>query len=318
MRNFHDYTKFFDTKGLTSTSANYISNIAKEIIKTINVVDKLSFANVSVSDLNNLGSEKFCIERGISQEDFDNLEKNIEIKAKLNSLIAWFREAIKARESQITKIENYDFNNWLEDEKNITPDSNFGKVMPKLPENGWSWITEEEYIEQNFSVKEMTKYFYLQSICSTLGKFIHPDGIYANAKEDIKKRENTSYIKETASSNILYTVNSSIPMEEIESKFFTLQDKQREWQKLYNEIKFNVEKAVQKYNDEQDAKKENYRSEVKKVEAEIAAIRSEYRKEFNAWKVEELNRLRSLKIVIPNDLVDIYQYVSAYGKQNKK
>jgi hypothetical protein len=316
MRNFQEYTKFFGTKGLTSTSANYISNIAKEIIKTINVVDKLSFANVSVADFSNNSQEKFFIEKGISEEDFNNLEKNIEIKAKLNALISWFREAIKAREAQIESMERYDFQEWLENEKNIT-DVYFGKVMPVLPEEGYPHITIEEYIEQNFSVKEMTKYFYLQSICSTLGKFIHPDGVYANAKEDIKKRENTSYIKETTSSNILYSVSSSIPMEEIEAKFFALQDKQREWQKLYNEIKFNVEKAVQKYNDEQNAKKENYRSEVRKVEAEVAVIRGEYQKEFRAWKVDELNRLRSLKIIIPNDLNDIYQYVSAYGKQNK-
>lgn len=317
MRNFQDYTKFFDTKGLTSTSANYLCNIAKEIVKTIDSFERFSFANVAVADFNNGSSEKFFIEKGISQEDFDNLEKNIEIKARLNSLISWFREAIKARQAQLDTIENYDFEKWLAEEKNIT-DSRFGKILPEFDALGWRHISAEEYIEKNFSIKDMNRYFYLQSICSTLGKFIHPNGLYASAKEDIKKKDNTSYIKETASSNMLYTVTASVPVKEIESKFFELQNKQREYQKLFNEIKFNVDKAVLKYNDEQDAKEQNYYTEKKRIESEISSIRAEYKKEFHQWKVDELNRIRSLKIVIPNDLNDIYQYVSTYGKEQNK
>ena len=178
-------------------------------------------------------------------------------------------------------------------------------------------ISEAEYIEQNFSVKEMNRYFYLQNMCSTLGKFVHPNGVYARAKEEIAKRDKTSYIKETHSSNILYTVTSSVPIQEIDEKFFQLQDKQREYQKQFNEMKFAVEKAVTKYNDERKAEEQTLSTEIAEINARISAKSAQYKKEFFQWKVDELNRLRSLKIIIPNDLKEIYEYVSSYGKQHK-
>jgi len=316
MRNFQDYTKFFDTKGLTSTSANYISNMAKELVKTLNIFDKISFENVFIEDFSGNKGNNRQIQTGISKDEFDGLEKNLETKAKLNSLISWFREAIKARENQMKAIEKYTYKNWMADVKGIE-DLNFGEVLPGYDSKNFKRITEEEYIEQNFSVKEMNRYFYLQNMCSTLGKFVHPNGVYATAKEEISKKDKTSYIKETQSSNILYTVTASIPMEEIENKFFYLQDKQREYQKQFNEMKFAVEKAVTKYNDEMEAAEHVFETEYNEIQTRIAAKTSQYKKEFFQWKVDEMNRLRSLKIIIPNELTDIYEYVNSYGKRYK-
>lgn len=315
MRNFQDYTKFFDTKGLTSTSANYISNMAKELVKTINIFDGISFENILAEDFSKTGASR-QIQSGITPEEFADLEKNLEIKAKLNSLISWFREAIKARESQLEQTERYSFTEWMQEVKGID-DLNFGEVIPEYDSEKFRLISEAEYIEQNFSVKEMNRYFYLQNMCSTLGKFVHPNGVYARAKEEIAKRDKTSYIKETHSSNILYTVTSSIPIQEIDEKFFQLQDKQREYQKQFNEMKFAVEKAVTKYNDERKAEEQTLSTEIAEINARISAKSAQYKKEFFQWKVDELNRLRSLKIIIPNDLKEIYEYVSSYGKQHK-
>lgn len=315
MRNFQDYTKFFDTKGLTSTSANYISNMAKELVKTINIFDGISFENILAEDFSKTGASR-QIQSGITPEEFADLEKNLEIKAKLNSLISWFREAIKARESQLEQTERYSFTEWMQEVKGID-DLNFGEVIPEYDSKKFHLISEAEYIEQNFSVKEMNRYFYLQNMCSTLGKFVHPNGVYARAKEEIAKKDKTSYIKETHSSNILYTVTSSIPIQEIDEKFFQLQDKQREYQKQFNEMKFAVEKAVTKYNDERKAEEQTLSAEIAEINARISAKSAQYKKEFFQWKVDELNRLRSLKIIIPNDLIKIYEYVSSYGKQHK-
>ena len=52
------------------------------------------------------------------------------------------------------------------------------------------------------------------------------------------------------------------------------------------------------------------------IQGKIRAEELKYKKEFSQWKVDELNRLRSLKIIIPNDLMDIYQFVTSYGKQS--
>ena len=52
------------------------------------------------------------------------------------------------------------------------------------------------------------------------------------------------------------------------------------------------------------------------IQGKIRAEELKYKKEFSQWKADELNRLRSLKIIIPNDLMDIYQFVTSYGKQS--
>ena len=315
MENFQDYKKFFDVKGVTSTSANYLSNIAKEIIKSYVVFDKISFETTVVRDFHAEDGKVFLVEQGISPKDFNDLNSKLENKAKLNSLIAWFREAIKAREFQMESVESMDFDEWMKDHKNIE-DLQFGYEIPEYKAENYEHISQEEYIENNFSVKEMNRYFYLQSMSSSLGKFIHPNGAYATAKEIIEKRNGTSYVKETPSANMLYSVSSSVPVDVIQAKFFELQDKQREYQKQLNEILFSVEKAVNKYNDEQDAKLHQFNLDKQEIEGKIRAELLKYKKEFSQWKVDELNRLRSLKIIIPNDLMDIYQFVSSYGKQS--
>ncbi len=315
MKNFHDYKKFFDVKGVTSTSANYLSNIAKEIIKSYVIFEKISFETTTVRDFHAEDGKVFLVGQGISEQEFNDLNQLLENKAKLNSLIAWFREAIKAREFQMEEIESMSFESWMKDMKNID-DLNFGYEIPEYKAEDYEHITKEEYIENNFSVKEMNRYFYLQSMSSSLGKFIHPNGAYAAAKEIIEKSKGTSYVKETPSANMLYSISSSVSIEKIQAKFFELQDKQREYQKQLNEILFSVEKAVNKYNDDQDAKLHQFNLDKQDIQGKIRAEELKYKKEFSQWKVDELNRLRSLKIIIPNDLMDIYQFVTSYGKQS--
>ena len=309
MRNFTGYQKFFDVKGVTSTSANYLSNMAKEIINTYDVLKNISFKNLGVKAMGDSAYQQ--VEFGISQKDFDNLENTLMVKAKLSALISWFREAIKAREEQLEKIDDMTFSEWMQDVKGIT-DLNLGIVIPTYERK--RGLTKEEYIEQNFSVKELNEYFFLQSVCATMGKFVHPQGNYAVAKDYITKYNDTTNIKETNSANLLYNIQSSIELNEIEKKFFVLQDIHRSYQKRLNEIQFKVETATRQYNDAIVAEEKKHKAEEAKLLAKIEEGLAEYRKEFHDWKVEELNRLRSLKIVIPNELQDAYEIVSNYGK----
>lgn len=63
MKNFHDYKKFFDVKGVTSTSANYLSNIAKEIIKSYVIFEKISFETTTVRDFHAEDGKVFLVAR---------------------------------------------------------------------------------------------------------------------------------------------------------------------------------------------------------------------------------------------------------------
>ena len=307
MKNFLAYTKFFGESGVTSTSANYLSNIAKEIINTYTVLKDLSFESKHTKALSDPGAG-YAVQTGISQEDFNKLEEILLWKSKLSALISWFREAIKARERQLNVIEETTFDDWME-MMDITLEVGDSPIKPESD----NWTTEG-YIQEFFNVKEMNEYFFLSNICAHLGKFIHPNGVYASAKAAIEKSNNKCTLRETNSENLLTTVTTSIPVEEINKKFFELQDKQRSYQKRLNEILFNVEKEVTRHNDEQRAKMDVFYAQYQKWNAEYEAKKSELVEQFGAWKVKELNSLRSKKIIIPNELEDVYKFVQEYGK----
>jgi len=306
---FNTFQKFFDTKGLTSTSANYIANIAKELVKTS--TPNMTFVDVYISDWKNQDHEH-KIKSGISEKDFELLDEIYEQNAKLHALIAWLREAIKAKENMLNVIEKTNIEEWAEE--NGIDMMNF--TLPKWDKD-YDYnksYTENDYINEHLSIKEVNEYLYLNAICSVLGKTIHPGGEYSQAKDEISNKIDESYVQDYNSEVIVYKYKSSIPVEKINSKFFELQAKERDYQKRLNKIKFEIENGVQAENEKRKTEYLKWKEEVKKVEAEQAAVIAGINSQFWKWKNDKLAEIRSMKIVIPNDLEDIYQLVNNYGK----
>ena len=91
---------FFAENGLTSTSANHIANLAKEAYQNLeNELNSICFYTTKVSLLGT--STKEVLHYGNQLIDVTKLDKIAELK----SLIAWLREAIKAKE-QLTRNVN--------------------------------------------------------------------------------------------------------------------------------------------------------------------------------------------------------------------
>jgi len=160
----------------------------------------------------------------------------------------------------------------------------------------------------------VNEYLYLNAICSVLGKMIHPGGEYANAKDEAFKKNDETSVNDYSSEVIVYKYEASIPLEKIEGKFFELQTKEREYQKRLNKIKFEIENGVHAENEKRKTEYLKWEEEKKKVKAENAAALAGINAKFWDWKKSKLNEIRSMKIVIPNDLEDIYQLVNNYGK----
>ena len=92
-------TIFFtaDGKGLTSTSANHIANLAKEMIRNIlTSLDEMTFYSTNVSLIS--GNKPHTLNQGITDTDVMTVIDKLHEVSAAKSLIAWLREAIKARE----------------------------------------------------------------------------------------------------------------------------------------------------------------------------------------------------------------------------
>ncbi|MDR0865422.1 MAG: hypothetical protein LBO74_10900, partial [Candidatus Symbiothrix sp.] len=98
---------FFGEKGITSSSANHVCNIGKEYIEaTHKSLDSLNFVTSSVTDFN--GENTHILKEGVKISEEDILNKLSKI-AEINSLIAYLREAIKAKSNELTLLKEQDF-----------------------------------------------------------------------------------------------------------------------------------------------------------------------------------------------------------------
>lgn len=99
-----DYIYFGDA-GLTSTSANHVANMAKESVK--NLTDELSgvsFYGTRISLLS--GGEPKQSKVGCTTEQLDTTYSSLAYIGEAHALIAWLREAIKARERLLGEVKD--------------------------------------------------------------------------------------------------------------------------------------------------------------------------------------------------------------------
>lgn len=222
-----------------------------------------------------------------------SIEENLNKIAKAKSLIAWLREAIKARERLLKEVDHTDYTQVC----NEIPE----KPLIEIP------MTEDKYLS-TLNVKERNRYYFLETMCSTIGKYIHPDGRFAEKRKELNTAlKHRHKVSGSGRDAIIYSYSSSISVMDVEEKFFALQAKHREYQAELNSIKYKMEKAI---TDDTIQKRAVYKEALRKYNAEMSEITAKLVK----WKGEESQRISSLKIVIPNDLQDIYQEISALGK----
>lgn len=310
---FNNCEKFFGTSGYTSTSANYIANKAKEMVEGINA-DSIDFITTKVSSLNN--NTEMILSRGLNESQLDRLIECQVIASKLNGLISWMREAIRAKETLLNQCERTNFNTWMKENYPDVDLTTFGADIIDNPEPEDITMTADEWAMNNMSIKEINEYLFLLAACSKIGKFIHPNGEYSRARATALQKHGTSSVKDYQSSTVIYNFESSVPADVIEKKFFEMQELHREYQKRLNSIKFNIDNEVQKLKDQYDTMLDKY-DEIKSMNnANISKKHAEYKTLFNAWKMKRLEELRKLKIIIPNELKEIVDIVN--NVQNQK
>ena len=95
---------FFAEKGMTSTSANHLANIAKEVIRDKETeLAAIRFYSESVELIN---SEKKLLKEGYNKPE--RIGQLIEEIAAMYSFSAWAREAIKRKDEMLNELEAMD------------------------------------------------------------------------------------------------------------------------------------------------------------------------------------------------------------------
>lgn len=282
---------FFGEVELTSTSANFIANLAKEKYSTLeDALNGITFYTTKVRLIGS--SEESLISEGVSS--VAHIELYLKQIAKLKSLIAWLREAIQAKERLIKECQNGDYDY-------------YDIQVPEKPERE-EYITADDVVS-TFNIKQRNRYYYLEAYCSTIGKYVHPNGRLAIEREQLHKViHNPNEVSGNGRDTIIYSRKPSLPSDMVEDAFMSLQQTYREYQAELNSIKHEIEDTVNKdtarKNIAYEEKMSDYRNIMLSVSAQLATKRK-----------EAVTAASNLKIIIPDALKDVYEDVKELGKE---
>ena len=285
---------YFGNEGLTSTSANHIANLAKELYCNI----EAELANITLyrTSLKIIGRDNEEIIKCFTSE-IESVPTKIQEIAECKALIAWLREAIKEKERMTKSLRDYSLEKWIADTNQEPLD------YPRCEKE----ITEEDY-RNSLSVKERNRWLTVEAIASTIGKIIHKDGCLSNARKNlIDKIQNPTFVNANGRDTLIYKYEAGYDLETVDELFFELQTKQREAQAELNGIKHKMEIAI-----EEDKMLKNQAWQEALEEYRIKE--GEYLIKYKEFCDKKRKEIRELKIVIPNNLRSIYEKINGLGK----
>ena len=281
---------FFGTKGITSTSANHIANIAKEVMEESRaLLENITFVNCNVglisSDVSRL------TEKGYDTDELGNIVLSINKVAECNALIAYLREAIKAKEEELAYIEGISTSKFLKI-KGI-------EIVDPRSSHSLDFMTEDDAIAL-LSQQERIRYLILEATAAAIGNRIHPGKSFAEARRKLElKRKEPIKLVGSGSDALVYTYSPSADVDEVNETFMQLQSAHRTANKQLNSLKFKVKQIMDDHN--LKAKRE-YAAQSEEYDRIIAT----YAKQAEAFIEEQKKELLELKIVIPSDFQKLF------------
>lgn len=153
---------FFSEKGLTSTSASHLADLAqKTVLGNEAKLKNMSFITTKVDIVGSLSESGKTVSLGYDEKGLSEVKGLLEEIAEMNAFCAWMREAIKAKEREIQQINRCSFDEWCQ---------LFGYPVIEKTELPKEIRAEDLIAEMN--VKERNRYFTLEAIAATIGKYI--------------------------------------------------------------------------------------------------------------------------------------------------
>lgn len=289
---------FFGESGITSTSATYLCNIARELLKDIeSSLNSISFITEEVTLF---GSEnKIRTKEGYNLSELSDLDSKLTKAAQLKAFIAWMSEGIKAKDVESERLKEYTLSDFTKD---------FPEYIVQRSENS---TLDINYGLGKLSISERVKYLFSEALTSSIGKYIHNNGALRKAYSELLNiAHNKVNITTEAKDSIVVVTNKipSVDTKEVEKIMLKYQDLRRENEKVLNSLKSKVKDYDHEYqmylNLEQKVDVESYKEDME-------IVRSKY----NEYVLNKRSEIENFKIIIPDKLRDIYNTLHTLSKE---
>ena len=285
--------QFFSNTGLTSTSANYICNVAKEYLETLHEEIRafkpydtyMSLIDSPTRHLVSSGNTNLSI-----------LQEHIHIIAEINGFVAWLREAIKQKDDLLQYAE-------VQVRHSFRP-------APEYPQRPTS-VTKEDVMKE-WSEEKLARYYALEAVATHYGKYIHPRMPVSEMKSDfIKKINNPKIVTGEGHDAMLKEYQPTFELQEVNFTFMQLQQTYREAEKRLNSIKAEIEETVTEQNRIQS-------SYYQQILSQYKADQALWENEFQQAVEDEIEKISQYKIVVPVQFKGIYDFLNNLGKGENK
>lgn len=290
---FSKYKVFFAEKGITSTSANHVSNKGKELLKSEQaILDNINFVNTTMSLL--YGGNCKTITNGMKPDDsFESIHKTIAKIANLNAMSAWIHEAIKAKTEILEYVQSLSIDKWAKDQNIELPDAP-GKEFP---------ITESDVIG-TWDVAKRNKYYVYESYCSLVGKFIHPKGAFYEAKAQMNNAvHNPNKVEGSGRDAIIYSYEPSMLVSDVNAEYDWLSTELRHKEAEFNKMRQEIIDAI---TEDKLAKAQKFDDAYTKYIDTMESIRNK----FDMWKTKTVKEISALKIYLPQGPKQTYDEIN--------
>ena len=282
---------FFSEHGLTSTSATHLADIAQEVIAGCEAkLKNLTFVTTKVDIVGSSSESGKTVNIGYDEKLLEQVRPLLEEIASMNAFCAWMREAVKAKDKELKRVANQTFEEWCADKEIKIPSK------PQYPEE-----TKETDIISLLNIKERNRYFQLEAVAATIGKYIHPGGAFSAAREELQNKMVKPYSTDgNGKDTLIYAHAPSVDTQKVEDVFFELQKWHRQNERELNKMKFAIKKQAEKKTLEDI---QQFKQALEQEKQRHMLLFTQYKE----WQLEERERISRLKIVVPEALQDTYE-----------
>ena len=277
--------------GLTSSEANHVTNIVKELVKDLDA--KSSNMPLTTSKVIRNG-EELPMDTHVRVEDWKEL---ILKRGKLYSLSAWLKSGIKLKERELDSIEYSDFDGDIPQEPL--------EKMPRTPETSF-----DVYLD-SLSTKDRNDYLSNEAMAAHVGNFVHN---FDRVRNEFDKFVPTGFQKlddevVTIKTEQLYT------KAEVLNGFFELQKEHREAEKKVNYYKAQHKDWEKAILDAHSEVVNGVNSRNKDIKIKNNQVATSILSTFEADKRKKKKEISALRILIPKALQSTLDEVNEYAKK---
>lgn len=281
---------YFGANGLTSTSANFIANKAKEMFEAIESENKnYLFLN---TEYKVFGKDPVLVNGNADENTFTKIKDNLKRVGKLKALIAWLREGIKLKRDTNELLNLYSIGEYCMDN---------GIKAPESPRQ--EYANEDKVKALIFDTDRSQKYLQLEAEAANLGSFIHKNGTLSEARKIFNELAGKTKVNGNGNETTFVTYLPTIDPSVFEKNFMELQEMHRSVQAELNGMKHEVEIKMNELDHELKSK---YRKEYQEYQEQNNKLNNDK----DDFVKKESQEVANLKIIIPDNLKSIYDLVN--------